>query len=419
LFIDEKLFDSGEHLTDETSQKSPLGKWIPVITVVIAVAIIGIYYMTVYLPAQVPTSVPENSADVAATLPHTIYWENDCSYPVWVDVIGGEQWKSTYTDEIVGTCGRDKNLNPNPNTRCDQVPGFENGRVPLTDGGGFKLDAAGGKHTSTVIPHWQGNFWGRTGCTGTDDDLTCDWKTCIGRDGKGKLQCGGSGGTQMTKAEINFDENGFDTYDVSAVDGFNVPITIEPVAGTFINNGPKDNPKYYCTVSGTPFDLKDPSIFPSTLNKKLVIKTNNVPQAVLSACQYSKYSTGNENPSYCCIGDYGTPETCKPDTWPTDMRTDTFFKKYLPTAYSYAFDDHVSTYTCWSKDPATPSAYTVKFCGTKSSSAATTAAPVVTTPAPANAVPVVTTVPTMAPVLTQTAVPSGPYNPSNSGGATF
>lgn len=403
-------------MTGETSQKSPLGKWIPVIAVVVAVAIIGIYYGMVYLPAQAPIPVPENSADVAANPSHTIYWENDCSYPVWVNVIGGKQW-TTPNGTKVGTCGKDPYGACNPNTKCDQVTGCDQG-LPLTDGGGFKLDSAGGKHTSTVIPNWQGTFWGRTGCTGTDGDLTCAWGTCNGLDGKGKLQCGGSGGNLMTAGEINFDEGGYDTYDVSAVNGFNVPMTIEPVTGTFINNGPKANPTYYCTVSGTQFDLKDPSIFPSTLNKDLIIKINNVPEAVLSACQFSKYTTGNENPSYCCVGNYGTPATCKPDTWPADMRTDTFFKKYLPGAYSYAFDDHASTYTCWSKDPSTPSAYTVKFCGTKTSSAAIPAAPVVTTAASIPA-PVVTTTATMAPLPTQTAVPSGPYSPAKSGGTNF
>lgn len=409
----------------EKNQQNSVRRYAPVLILVIALVIIGIVAMMVYMPQQGPEVPPENDApfvpdadSTASAAMHTITWENDCSYPVWVDIIGGLQWKSPNDGKMVGACGFDTAGQCNPLTRCDQIKGCGQGD-PLVDGGGFKLEANGGTHTSSVPANWQGGFWGRTGCTGTDDDLTCDWKTCYGSDGKGKLQCGGSGLSQATKGEIDFDQNGFDTYDVSAVDGFNVPMTIEPVAGTFVNKG--SDKVYDCTVSGTSYDLKDPSIFPATLSKDLIIKVGKSQVAVLSACQYSVYSTGKENHAYCCSApDHNTPATCNPKNWPATMRTDLFFKKYLPGAYSWAFDDHTSTYTCWSKDTATRSSYKVTFCGKKAAAeggavpASGQGTVTVTTPgAPATALP------TQTPLSTQTAVPSGPYNPAGDDGSTF
>ncbi len=401
-------------------QQSPIRRWTPVIILVIAIACIGIYF-TAGIPPQQPAKLtpPENDAVgvSAATPSHTIEWENSCSYPVWVDVVGGIQWTDP-NKTVVGACGKNPQDVCNPNTVCSQVKGCDKGK-PLVDGGGFKLEANGGTHSSTVDSYWQGAFWGRTGCTGTDDDLTCDWKTCTGTDGKGKLQCGGSGLSQMTKGEINFDENGGDTYDVSAVDGFNVPMTITPVAGTFTKRGIPDA-NYDCTSSGTTFDLKDSSVFPATLNKDLIISKNSKPAAVLSACQYSYYKTGVENTLYCCIGEHGKPQTCNPKDWPVDMRTDLFFKKYLPGAYSWAFDDHASTYQCKNKDANTLSSYKVVFCGSPATDGAV--APAGTGQAlvtAAGSSPVVSPPVTQTAAPRQTPVPSGTYNPAGSGAINY
>lgn len=47
---------------------------------------------------------------------------------------------------------------------------------------------------------------------------------------------------------------------------------------------------------------------------------------------------------YCCRNDHGTPETCKSSDWPVDYPA--YFKSKCPDAYSYAYDDHKSTFTC-------------------------------------------------------------------------
>ncbi|RHN79700.1 putative thaumatin [Medicago truncatula] len=54
---------------------------------------------------------------------------------------------------------------------------------------------------------------------------------------------------------------------------------------------------------------------------------------------------------YCCRGDYITEGTCLP----TDYSM--FFENQCPDAYSYAYDDNSSTFTC----SAGPD-YTIIFC---------------------------------------------------------
>ncbi|KAK1373010.1 hypothetical protein POM88_029203 [Heracleum sosnowskyi] len=55
-------------------------------------------------------------------------------------------------------------------------------------------------------------------------------------------------------------------------------------------------------------------------------------------------------PEYCCSGAHNTPETCKPSAYAA------IFKMACPRAYSYAYDDLTSTFTCTGAD------YTITFC---------------------------------------------------------
>lgn len=45
-------------------------------------------------------------------------------------------------------------------------------------------------------------------------------------------------------------------------------------------------------------------------------------------------------PKYCCTGNYGTPDKCPPTKYSK------IFKHQCPQAYSYAYDDKTSTFTC-------------------------------------------------------------------------
>lgn len=398
--------------------------------------------------------IPASAAD------HSIQWQNHCSYPVWVAIQGGEQHTikgippgpdPIGKDKTYGGCScmfdatQTKAIGCNPTTRCDGLAcAGPNGEgnffkcdqgTPLVDGGGFKLDAKTGTHTSTVVRNWQGAFWGRTGCTGSDDDLDCGYQTCrVYTDGKGKTQCAGQGITPpATKGEINFDENGLDTYDVSIVDGFNVPMLIELVPGTG-QKVPLDakHAKFDCGEAGTKTNLL-PLFNATGLNFDRLVKISNGKMtAIWSACS----AASPPNPldprwkEYCCKPPWGPVQDytingntkCDPTTWPADMNTAKFFHDYLIGSYSYAYDDDASTFQCKNADENTLTSYMVTFCGDNEPDRISLPgrtdhmhiSEIQPTPTP-----VVTPVPTSTPLPAQTPVPAGRYNPASSGEPNF
>jgi len=55
-------------------------------------------------------------------------------------------------------------------------------------------------------------------------------------------------------------------------------------------------------------------------------------------------------PEYCCTGDFNSPNKCEPSSYSK------VFKASCPMAYSYAYDDETSTFTCKGAD------YLISFC---------------------------------------------------------
>lgn len=53
---------------------------------------------------------------------------------------------------------------------------------------------------------------------------------------------------------------------------------------------------------------------------------------------------------YCCAGEFANPTTCRPSFYSS------IFKRACPRAYSYAYDDGTSTFTCKADD------YAIIFC---------------------------------------------------------
>lgn len=185
--------------------------------------------------------------------------------------------------------------------------------------------APGATHNFTVHDHWSGRLWGRTGCD-------AEVKKCVT----------GLGAIPSTLAEFTFDgAGGLDFYDVSLVDGYNIPLRIIPVAGTF-----KDGTgKYYCKEAGCNADLN--------LNcpDELAIKADGATVVCRSACATFKTD------EYCCGGAHNKPQTCKSTDWPKNYPA--IFKTACPDAYSYAYDDSSSTFTCHG-NPTT--SYIIVFC---------------------------------------------------------
>lgn len=144
-----------------------------------------------------------------------------------------------------------------------------NGGLPLLVGGGFEL-AAGKQDAVTASASWGGRFWGRTGisqfygkrvgfyrwtawnvvinsyirlfailllrlalASGCKFD-SAGKGNCETGDCGGVLKCGGAGGNPPASlAEITLNgADGNDFYDISLVDGYNLPLSMAPSGGT-------------------------------------------------------------------------------------------------------------------------------------------------------------------------------------------
>lgn len=195
-----------------------------------------------------------------------------------------------------------------------------NSGKPQLANGGFFLRSG---HTTTVLAPagWSGRFWARSGCTFDNFGRG----KCTTGDCGGALQCNGAGGAPpATLAEFSLDSPK-DFYDISLVDGFNIPISVVPS----LRN---------CTTTECAKDLNN------KCRPELQVVSNGIAVACKSAClAFGK-------PEYCCAGQYNSPTTCKPSVYSKE------FKNACPKAYSYAYDDKTSIFTCQGAN------YSIVFC---------------------------------------------------------
>ncbi|KAK4738270.1 hypothetical protein R3W88_001967 [Solanum pinnatisectum] len=129
--------------------------------------------------------------------------------------------------------------------------------------------------------------------------------------------------------EINFTlDSPMDFYDVSFVDGFNIPISVYPSGGT-----------------GNCSNIQCSSDINLQCPQELQVKTyDGTTVACKSACfVFNK-------PEYCCTGEFNNPSTCKPTEYSQ------YFKNGCSDAYSYAYDDATSIFTCKGAN------YLITFC---------------------------------------------------------
>ncbi|KAG9147461.1 hypothetical protein Leryth_007276 [Lithospermum erythrorhizon] len=228
--------------------------------------------------------------------------------------------------------------------RCEYTvwPGvLANAGSPSLDSTGFELPQ--GSTRKFIAPSgWSGRVWGRTGCNfdGSGSGI-CSTGDC----GSGQVECNGAGAAPpATLAEFTLGTVGQDFYDVSLVDGYNLPMVVDASGGSGM-----------CASTGCVTDLNQ--ICPSEL------KVGDG-EACKSACE------AFQSPEYCCSGEYNSPATCKPSVYSQ------MFKAGCPRSYSYAFDDPTSTFTCAGAD------YTLTFCPSMSSQKSSKdATPTTTTPA--------------------------------------
>ncbi|KAG8997109.1 hypothetical protein FRB95_004767 [Tulasnella sp. JGI-2019a] len=232
---------------------------------------------------------------------------NNCAYTIW---------PALYTDLNVGTA------------TPSQPTGWE--------------QAAAATVSFAVPDNWtSGRIWGRRNCDFTTNPGP---NSCLDGGCNGGLLCDpktGTGVPPATLAEFTLStSSGVDYYDVSLVDGFNIPISI-----TFTTAS-------YCSIASCPVDLN--ANCPAALKGPL--DSNGVAVGCKSDC------TVDPNPSdspSCCSGTHATPATCPPSGVPNYN----YFKQNCPNSYVYAYDESSGTalQTC----PSTTSAdYTITFCPT-------------------------------------------------------
>jgi hypothetical protein len=193
---------------------------------------------------------------------------------------------------------------------------------------GFEL--LPGQSRSVDIPSpWSGRFWARTRCT--TDQASGRFSCPTGDCGTGRVTCDGkSGAPPATLVEIFVaPDGGQDFYDVSNVDGFNVPVSISPQGGTG-----------ECKSSTCPVNIN------AACPGQLQVKTDS---GEVIGCK-SACAQFNQ-PQYCCTGQFDKPETCPPTEYSR------FFEEQCPQAYSYAYDDKNSTFSCFGRPN-----YLITFC---------------------------------------------------------
>ncbi|KAI0029292.1 Osmotin thaumatin-like protein [Vararia minispora EC-137] len=198
---------------------------------------------------------------------------------------------------------------------------------------------SGATVTFTVPDNWTaGRIWPRTEC---DFSTNPGPNSCATGGCNGGLECATTGGTGVppaTVAEFTLVPSGNDNYDVSIVDGFNVPVQVTPTAG--------------CPEASCPVDLN--TNCPASLQKK--DSAGNV-VGCLSDCQTALLTLHPANSPACCSGAFSTPATC-PSSGVPDYA---YFKDACPDSYVYAFDESSGT-ALWTCPGSNAADYTITFC---------------------------------------------------------
>lgn len=116
--------------------------------------------------------------------------------------------------------------------------------------------------------------------------------------------------------------NGLDYYDVSLVDGYNLPVSITASGCSTAKCGVDLGPNCPAGLQG-PYD------------------STGFPVGCKSDCLVS---TNPSNSPSCCSGQYDTPATCPPSGVPHYS----YFKNNCPDSYVYAYDESSGTalWTC-------------------------------------------------------------------------
>ncbi|KQK13878.1 alpha-amylase/trypsin inhibitor [Brachypodium distachyon] len=179
----------------------------------------------------------------------------------------------------------------------------------VPSGGGRKLDAGQTWTVNMPAGTTGGRVWARTGCSFDGSGRG----RCQTGDCGGVLHCTGYGQAPNTLAEFGLNKfNNLDFFDISLIDGFNVPMSFLP-AGSGAGC-PKGGPR--CPRAVTP----------------------QCPRELRAAGGCNNACTVFREDRYCCTG--SAANNCGPTNYSR------FFKAQCQDAYSYPKDDPTSTFTC-------------------------------------------------------------------------
>ncbi|KAI0634519.1 thaumatin family-domain-containing protein [Trametes polyzona] len=205
--------------------------------------------------------------------------------------------------------------------------------------------------TFTVPDNWKaGRIWGRRDC---DFTITAG-PTCLDGWCNGGLLCDphtGTGVPPATVAEWTLQGDGNrDFYDVSLVDGYNLPMAITNSAGCAVADCPVDlGPNCPAPLQG-PFD------------------STGFPVGCKSSCAANLDGNPTDSAN-CCSGSHSTAETCPS----SGVQYYDYFKGNCPNAYAYAYDESSGT-ALWTCDSSANADYTLTFCPIVNSANAVTGA---------------------------------------------
>ncbi|KAL2395263.1 hypothetical protein ABEF93_002884 [Exophiala dermatitidis] len=209
------------------------------------------------------------------------------------------------------------------------------------------------------------------------------------------LECQGAGQAPATLAEFTMSSNTYQSfYDISLVDGYNLPLGIIALLDESGNSTLADippnltNPVCIGTSSLlAPLGNSPDVVFGTNDTFPLPLEQVVTPSFVQSWCPWMLQLAPPTKPGdgvypypdddiqrpvfnpclsacakwnkakYCCTGDHSTPATCSPSLYSTQA------KKVCPDAYSYAYDDQTSTFII-----PQGSGFEVVFCPTGRSS---------------------------------------------------
>ncbi|KAK1221790.1 hypothetical protein PQX77_015409 [Marasmius sp. AFHP31] len=129
-----------------------------------------------------------------------------------------------------------------------------------------------------------------------------------------------------------------DFYDVSLVDGFNLPMAITNNVG--------------CPVADCPVDLN--ANCPAELRGPAAPDGNNA--GCKSAC-LANLDGNQADSANCCSGSHNTPETCPA----SGVQFYSYFKDNCRNSYAYAYDEASQT-ALWTCDSGLNADYTLTFC---------------------------------------------------------